>query len=141
MSILDTLKKQAAAVTDTSKSAKVADLLRQAAALLEAEAPKRESFAITKKRKSEERSARLEKFGDANIKRKVEDRHRMLVAAGWSQGMRNDKSGEYWYGRKGVQIKIVGDSFSVVHGPATLQGKTNIAGLTAYVEKFKGQQS
>src|SRR5688500_12998991 len=126
MSVLDTLKKQAAAVVDGPKAAKVADLLRQAAALLEEAQPKKESFAIVKQRNIDARAARLGKFGDSIRKNKVEDRERMLLEAGWVQFFRNEAKGEYSYGTKakpGVHIKIVADKFSVVHGPAVLQDK------------------
>jgi hypothetical protein len=134
MSILDTLKKQAAAVVDGPKSAQVAALLRQAAALLESEAPKKESFAVVKQRKSDERDARFNKFAKAIGNNKVKEREKLLNAHGFTLLSPGDNESIYCKRNTLFQLRFNGDKFSMHKGTITKQEPTHIDGLSRYLE-------
>ena len=141
---LDIIKQQAALVRDPKAAEKAAEALEEFAKILRGNVAKKESFAVIKQRNIDERSSRVEKFGAAIRARKIEDRHNMLVQAGWLQGFRNDATGEATYGIKakpGVQLKIADGKFSVVHGPALLQEKLDMICLPGYLDKFKKENN
>lgn len=122
MSLIETLRKQAAAILEQASK-------------LEHEQVKKELFELKQKRS--EQMNRPERIGDAMRRNAIKERDRILVQAGWRQGMRNDQTGEYSYGRDGVQLKIAGGAFSVVHGPAVIKEKTNLEGLVAFIGEYK----
>src|SRR5688572_15552407 len=113
MSALDTLKKQAAAVVDGPKAAKVAELLRQAAALLEEAQPKKESFAIVKARNIDARAARLEKFGEAALANQIEKRDQLLKEHGFTLLSYDDKERTYCKPNTPFRLQVKEGKFSM----------------------------
>lgn len=138
MSIVETIRKQAAAVKDEQARLAMATAFEALAKDLRGDTTEKISFK--KMFGSDKKPSRVQRIAaamGAEKERKIEEQ---IKAAGWvAIGPANGPKAYGMPGKQGIQLRRLGGSFSVHHGAHTVQPKITPINVNEFLEEVKGK--
>lgn len=144
MSTVESIKKQAEIIKDPGARLKLAEQFEAMAKTLRDATPaKQQTFREILASKNKDvagRISRAERFGQAMAADRAKQATIALRAAGWRMKSDAKADPQVWVTKvkPGLQLRVSGDSFEIVHGDEVVQPKTSMSLMKNYLSPTQG---